>query len=153
MYELILDIVLPAHILNGFRIYCGAKTLESWVATVKTCAEVCEVAKKVQWELCSPRQVSQLHRAPLVERDIPRENIMLFLYSALMLQEFKYAIRWGDVGCMVTVFSHWMVIFWGTGKMPKYVDALFHVIVSLKGMNAIVRWVFHLILLLKCDHT
>ena len=63
---------------------------------------------------------------------------MLFLYSALMLQEFKYAIHRGDVGCMVTVFSHWMVIFQGTGKMPKYADALFHVIVSLKGMNAIV---------------
>ena len=48
MYELILDIVLPAHILNGFHIYCGAEMLESWVATVKTRAEVCEVAKKVQ---------------------------------------------------------------------------------------------------------
>lgn len=138
-YELILNIVLPAHILDGFRIYCGAESLESWVATVQTRAEVHEVAKKIQIELCSPRRVSRLRRAPVAERDVPRENIMLFLYSALILREFKLAIRRGDVGRMITVFAHWMVIFRGTGKMPKYADTPFHIIVSLKKMNPIIR--------------
>jgi hypothetical protein len=106
--------------------------VEEWVSVIKTHEEVQQMAKKIQAELCSPCCVSRMHHSPLPQCDIPSENIMLFLYHELMLCEFGHAIKCGDVGSVVNILAHWMVIFQGTGKMPKYADALFHLLVSLK---------------------
>ena len=126
---------LPAHILDAYRIHGPRNTVEEWVATVKDHKEVHDVAKKIQVELCSPRRVSQMRRSPMLQRDVPLENIMLFLYYALMLREFGHAIKRGDVGSVINILAHRMVMFRGTGKMPKYADALFHLLVSLKRMK------------------
>jgi hypothetical protein len=138
-WELILKMALPAHILDAYRLLCPCSTVEDWVSAIKTREEVQQMAKKIQAELCSPRRVSRMRRSPLPQRDIPLENIMLFLYHALMLREFGHAIKRGDVGSVVNILAHWMVIFRGTGKMPKYADALFHLLVSLKRMKPPMR--------------
>ena len=59
-WELILDLTLPAHILNGFRIYCPFEKLEDWVADVTDRDAITVVAKKVLTELCSARSVAKL---------------------------------------------------------------------------------------------
>jgi hypothetical protein len=130
---------LPAHILDAYRIYCPRDTIENWVATIKDRQEVQQIAKKIHVELCSPRRVSRMRRLPLSKHDVPLENIMLFLYYALLLREFGHAIKRGDVGSVVNILAHWMVIFHGTEKMPKYADALFHLLVSLKRMKPQLR--------------
>jgi hypothetical protein len=130
---------LPAHILDAYRLHCPQDTVENWVASLKDREEVHQAAKKIHVELCSPRRVSRMRRLPLPQRDVPLENIMLFLYYALLLREFGHAIKRGDVGSVVNILAHWMVIFRGTGKMPKYADALFYLLVSLKRMKPQMR--------------
>ncbi|KIM89792.1 hypothetical protein PILCRDRAFT_2083 [Piloderma croceum F 1598] len=130
-WELILKMALPAHIIDAYRLHCLQDTVENWVVGLKDREEVHQAAKKIHVELCSPRCVSRMRRFPLPQWDVPLENIMLFLYYALLLRKFGHAIKHGDVGSVVNILAHWMVIFCGTGKMPKYADALFYLLVSL----------------------
>jgi hypothetical protein len=142
-YELILKMALPAHILDVFRIYCLHDSLMTWISGVKTRNEICTVVKKIQTELCSARRVSCLRRKSLIQRDVPLENIILFNHASIFLHEFGHAIEHGDVGRVINILVHWMVMFRGTGKMPKYADALFHLLVSLKRMTPCVRYVIN----------
>ena len=138
-YELILHLTLPANILDGFRIYCPAATLEKWVCDVQDYEDISCIAKKVHSELCSVRRISDLRRLPDGKRDIPFENIQLFNRDSLILRALKYSIKWGDVGSIINILSHWMVMFRGTEKMPKYADALFHLLAYLKRMDPRLR--------------
>jgi len=139
-YELILQLTLPANILDGFRIFCPKATLEEWVRDVQDYEDVSRIAKKVHLELCSARRVSDLRRLPGDKRDIPFENIQLFNRDSLILRALKYSIKRGDVGSVINILSHWMVMFRGTGKMPKYADALFHLLAYLKRMDPRLRY-------------
>ena len=134
-YELILQLALPANILDGFRIFCPVATLEEWVLNVQDYEDISRVAQKVHSELCSARHISTLRCLPDEKRDIPFENIQLFNHDSLILRALKYSIKRGDVGSVINILSHWMVMFRGTGKMPKYMDALFHLLVYLKRMD------------------
>ncbi|KAG6834995.1 hypothetical protein H0H93_005717 [Arthromyces matolae] len=138
-WELILTMTLPVHILDGFRIYCPSSTLEEWVSQLKSFSEIHDVARKVMKELCSARRVASLRRQPVEQRDIILENIILFNRDALYLRQFKYAIKRGDVGEVLHIATHWMVMFRGTGRMPKYADALFHFLTDLKSMEPQLR--------------
>ncbi|GBE83149.1 hypothetical protein SCP_0501960 [Sparassis crispa] len=140
--ELILRLALPANILDGFRLYCGERSLATWVQNVSNIASVTKVAEKIRNELCSSRRVSQLRAMVPSARDVPLENIILFNRDALMLREFSSAIKHGDVGSVVNVLSYWMLEFHGSGSMPKYADALFHVLLSLKKMDPKLRRAF-----------
>ena len=51
-YELILNLTLPANILDGFRIYSPKEKLEDWVDGIQTLEEIQQVAKKVLNQLC-----------------------------------------------------------------------------------------------------
>lgn len=77
VYELMLNLTLPANILDGFRIYCGKDTLDSWVSNIKSVHEVRLVAKQVLDELCSGRRVARLRRLKPAKRDVTLENICL----------------------------------------------------------------------------
>ena len=139
-WELILTMALPANILDGFRIYCGHATLEEWVSKVRSTGEVRDIARKVLVELCSARRIQRLRRLPPKKHDVPLENIYLLNRDALLLQQLKYAIKRGDVGAILDICTHWMVMFRGTGRMPKYADALFHLLVDLKTMHPKLRY-------------
>ena len=93
------------------------------------------VTQTVHSELCSARHVSTLRCLPDEKWDIPFENIQLFNRDSLILQALKYSIKQGDIGSVINILSHWMVMFHSTGKMPKYADALFHLLVYLKRMD------------------
>ena len=67
-------------------------------------------------------------------------HIQLFNHDALYLCMLKFAIKNGDVGGVLNILMHWMIMFRGTGKMPKYADALFHVLINLKRMNPKLQW-------------
>jgi len=132
--ELVLKITLPAHILDGYRMYCPMDDLATWVSKIENLSEVKRVARKIFDELCSSRRVYNLRRRP--QRDIPLENIILFLRDALILGCLNAAIKRGDIGTVLNVMAHWMVMFRGTGKMPKYADAFFNTIMELKKMKS-----------------
>ncbi|KAJ7864341.1 hypothetical protein B0H13DRAFT_2353767 [Mycena leptocephala] len=68
------------------------------------------------------------------KRDPIYENISLFNCDALTLLALRAAVKRGDVGRVLCVSVHWMVMFRGTGRMPKYADAIFRVLTELKSM-------------------
>ncbi|KAJ7064171.1 hypothetical protein C8F01DRAFT_984216 [Mycena amicta] len=140
--ELVLDISLPANILNAFRIHCGRHDLEDWVSGIKSYSEVNTVAYEVYRKLCSAREVARLRSLPDSERDVPLENIMLFNRDALTMRVLRTAVKSGHVGTVVTVLRHWMVMFRGSGRMPKYATALFHVLIDLQTMHPTLRNTF-----------
>jgi hypothetical protein len=65
----------------------------------------------------------------------------LFNRDALTILVLRAAIKRGDIGAVLCVISHWMVMFRGTGRMPKYADAVFRVITELKSMHPKLRCV------------
>ena len=76
---------------------------------------------------------------------MPLENICLFNRDALLLWQLKYAIKHGDVGAILDICTHLMVMFQGTGQMPKYVDALFHYILTIvHGEAWLMNWLANL---------
>lgn len=140
IYKLMLDLSLPANILNAFHIHCGAESLNNWVNQITTIADICAVSQLVLDEHCSGRHVEVLHRVPSHKRDVPLENIILFNQDALYLQQLKYAVKKGDVGVVLDLCTHLMLAFRGTGKTPKYADALFGIVMKLKSMEPQLRW-------------
>ncbi|KAJ7875341.1 hypothetical protein B0H14DRAFT_3548964, partial [Mycena olivaceomarginata] len=131
-HELMLTLSLPAHILDGFRIYCGAESLDSWVKSDLSWHDIESVSEVVVQKLCSSSTVEELRQLPEAERDPQLENTILCNHDMLLLLIFTASIKSGDVGMVVNILAHWMVMFRGTGSMPKYADALFELIVNLK---------------------
>ncbi|KAJ6530447.1 hypothetical protein B0H10DRAFT_1861914 [Mycena sp. CBHHK59/15] len=138
-YELMIDLVLPASILDGFRLFCPCDTLEDWVDSLLDWQSVRDVAAKVHQQLCSARRVSKLRRQPATKRDPILENISLFNRDALTLLALRAAVKRGDVGGVLCISAHWMVMFRGTGHMPKYADAVFRILTELKSMHPKLR--------------
>jgi len=95
--------------------------------------------KKIQTNLCSARCVAELHQLPESRWDILHENNIFFNRDSLILHALKYAIKHGDVGTVINILAHWMLMFHGTGKIPKYADALFHVLTRLKQIDSRLR--------------
>ncbi|KAJ7909892.1 hypothetical protein B0H13DRAFT_2233006 [Mycena leptocephala] len=145
-YELMIDLALPANILDGFRLFCPAETVDKWVDSVKDWDSVRAVAAKVHRELCSAHDIPKLRRQPAAKRDPIYENIKLFSRDALTLLVLRAAVKRGDIGAVLCVSAHWMVMFHGTGRMPKYADAVFRVITELKSMHPKLRCELNLFL-------
>ncbi|KAJ7798351.1 hypothetical protein B0H14DRAFT_2184566, partial [Mycena olivaceomarginata] len=65
-------------------------------------------------------------------RDPQLENTILCNHDMLLLLLFTTSIKGGDRRYCLNILAHWMVMFRGTGSMPKYADALFELINNLK---------------------
>ncbi|KAJ7466342.1 hypothetical protein FB451DRAFT_1040886 [Mycena latifolia] len=131
-YELMLTLSLPAHILDGFRIYCGADSLESWADSDLSWTDIEAVSEVIVEKLCSASTVEELRLLPEAQRDPQLENTILCNHDMLLLLLFSTSIKSGDVGMVVNILAHWIIMFRGTGSMPKYADALFELINNLK---------------------
>jgi hypothetical protein len=128
-HELI-HVSLPAHIVDGFRIYCGHDKLEEWAEAVTT-EEFNRVAKIVFDKLFSTRVVDELRTRE--ERDVTLENTILYNRDALFYIEFIQAIKKGDIGRVLNVLSIWMVMMRTPKTMPRYADAMFETLVPLRN--------------------
>ncbi|KAJ7075015.1 hypothetical protein B0H15DRAFT_792379 [Mycena belliarum] len=131
-HELMLTLSLPAHILDGFRIYSGAESLDVWAESDPAWESVVSISETVVEKLCSASTVEELRLLPEADRDPQLENTILCNHDMLLLLLFTTSIKSGDVGTVLNVLAHWMVMFRGTGSMPKYADALFELINNLK---------------------
>ncbi|KAJ7815904.1 hypothetical protein B0H14DRAFT_3111784 [Mycena olivaceomarginata] len=131
-HELMLNLSLPAHILDGFRIYCGADSLDAWVKSNPSWASIVTVSEVVVEKLCSASTVEELRMLPEADRDPQLENTILCNHDMLLLLLFTTSIKVGDVGTVLNILAHWMGMFRGTGSMPKYANALFELINNLK---------------------
>ncbi|KAJ7854006.1 hypothetical protein B0H13DRAFT_1903819 [Mycena leptocephala] len=110
-HELI-NISLPTHIIDGFRIYCGNDDLTEWAKSA-TPVEFETVAKMVFEKLFSTAAVDQLRSRE--GRDLTLENAILYNRDALFYIEFTRAIKKVDIGCILNVLSIWMVMM----RSPK----------------------------------
>lgn len=142
--ELVSKLVLPANILDAFRLESRSPlttnhSLDAWVENVNEYAAIQAVATKVRDRLCSSKRIQTLCRLPEHLRDHTLENIILFNRDTLILREFFHAIKRGDIGSVINVLWFWLHQFRGTGMMPKYSDALFEVLMTLKSMEPRLR--------------
>ncbi|KAJ7800419.1 hypothetical protein B0H14DRAFT_3785655 [Mycena olivaceomarginata] len=95
-------------------------------------ASIVTVSEVVVEKLCSASTVEELRMLPEADRDPQLENTILCNHDMLLLLLFTTSIKGGDVGTVLNILAHWMVMFRGTGSMPKYADALFELINNLK---------------------
>lgn len=137
--ELILTFALPANVLDGWRLECGKDSLSEWAESVSDMQDIADTAKRVYTRITSRRRVLEMRRQPEEDHDKVFENITLFNFDALVLLEFKAAIREGDIGRVLNMLACWVVEFRGTGSMPKYADALFETLLTLKQMDPVRR--------------
>ncbi|KAJ6607231.1 hypothetical protein B0H10DRAFT_1818766 [Mycena sp. CBHHK59/15] len=119
----LIHISLPAHIVDGFRIYCGQDNFGEWVKTA-TMEEFNRVAKIVFEELFSTAAVDKLRARHECDRDITLENAILYNRDALFYVEFVQAIKKGDIGRVLNVLNIWMVMMRTPKTMPRYADAI-----------------------------
>lgn len=126
----LLQISLAAHIVDGFRIYCGRADLTEWVKAA-TFTEFEAVAKTVFDNLFSTAAISKLRARGI--HDITLENAILYNRDALFYIEFVRAIKKGDIGRVLNVLSIWMVMMRSPKTMPRYADAMFETLVRIKS--------------------
>ncbi|KAJ7829326.1 hypothetical protein B0H13DRAFT_2372690 [Mycena leptocephala] len=127
-HELI-QISLAAHIVDGFRIYCGNESLSEWAKSA-TVTEFDAVAKTVFDKLFSTAAVNELCARSVP--DITLENAILYNRDALFYIEFTRAIKQGDIGRVLNVLAIWMVMMRTPKTMPRYADAIFETLVRIK---------------------
>ncbi|KAJ7869595.1 hypothetical protein B0H14DRAFT_3579250 [Mycena olivaceomarginata] len=155
-YELMIDLILPANILDGFRIFCPCDTVEEWVESVPDWQSIRDLAVKVHQQLCSAHQVSKLRRQPATKRDPIYENINLFNRDALTLLALRSAIKRGDIGGVLcsmhpklrhAYLMNWLANLSGTLLGFKEMDLLqehqnfwLKVIYNAKGSNRSWQW-------------
>ncbi|KIO18611.1 hypothetical protein M407DRAFT_40834, partial [Tulasnella calospora MUT 4182] len=116
-----------ARILDGVRVLSGSDSLENWIESKPMWRAIEEVTERVLDELCSGLPVEKMRRKNMKERDITFENVILANRDMLLYAELVAAVKAGDIGRVLNVLSHWMVMMRGTGSMPKYADALLQV--------------------------
>lgn len=136
-HELI-NISLPAHIVDGFSIHCGSENLTEWIQTV-TPEEFDAVARNVFDKLFSTTAVNELRGREA--RDITLENAILYNRDALFYIEFTRAIKKGDIGRVLNVLSIWMVMMRSPKTMPRYADAMFETLVRIRSFPPKLRYV------------
>ncbi|KAJ7881269.1 hypothetical protein B0H14DRAFT_2565850 [Mycena olivaceomarginata] len=76
-YELMLTLSLPAHVLNRYRLHCGAESLDVWVESDLSWADIECVSEVIVEKLGSASTVEELRLLPEPERDPQLENTIL----------------------------------------------------------------------------
>ena len=120
----LLQLSLPAHVIDAFRIHCGSLDLKKW-AEKATVTDLCAVAEKVVENLFSTHVVDALRKLPEEERDLTFENNVLYNRDVILYYTFVDAVKRGDIGCVVNVLEIWALEFRGTSSMPSYADIVF----------------------------
>ncbi|KAE9393457.1 hypothetical protein BT96DRAFT_959055 [Gymnopus androsaceus JB14] len=118
----LLQISLAAHVVDGFRLFCGQDDLDQW-AQRATKEDFNRVTEEVYNNLFSTHAYHKLRKRP--HRDTTFENAILYNRDALIYIEIVHAIKAGDIGRVVNVFKVWMVMMRSKKTMPKYADAIF----------------------------
>ncbi|KAJ6577766.1 hypothetical protein B0H19DRAFT_1337487 [Mycena capillaripes] len=126
-HELI-HISLPAHIVDGFRIYCGRESLSEWAKSA-TVTEFDAVTKTVFDKLFLTAAVNDIRARK--KHDITLENAILYNRDALFYIELTRAIKMGDIGRVLNILAIWMVMMRSPKTMPRYADAIFETLVRI----------------------
>ncbi|THU94537.1 hypothetical protein K435DRAFT_668218, partial [Dendrothele bispora CBS 962.96] len=122
-FHKLISISLPAHILDGFRIFCGHDNFQEW-AKQATIEEFNVVAQLVFENLFT----SAAYEEQLDSFDSPDTvllNSILYNRDSLLYWLFATSIKAGDIGRVVLVLRIWMVMMRTSKTMPRYADAIF----------------------------
>ncbi|KAK7050002.1 hypothetical protein VNI00_005433 [Paramarasmius palmivorus] len=120
-HELI-QISLAGHILDGFRIHCGANDFDSWAKTA-TMEQFDAVADAVYSNLFTSQAYATQHARP--DHDTVFTNNILYNRDALFYWLFVTSIKAGNIGRVILVLRVWMVMMRTPKTMPRYADAIF----------------------------
>lgn len=118
----LLQISLAAHVVDGFRIFCGQSNLDQW-ARRATKEDFDQTTEQVYNNLFTTHPYHILKKKPY--RDTTFENVILYNRDALIYIEIVHAVKAGDIGRVINVFKVWMVMMRSKKTMPKYANAIF----------------------------
>ncbi|KAL0058483.1 hypothetical protein AAF712_014833 [Marasmius tenuissimus] len=121
-HELI-QISLAAHVLDGFRIYCGHEDFKRW-ATKASMDDFHAVAKKVHDSLFTSAAHYSQSSSPTGQDTVLMNNI-LYNRDAIMYWLLVTSIKAGNIGRIVLVLRIWMVMMRTPKTMPRYANAIF----------------------------
>lgn len=123
----LLHLSLQAHILDGFRVAAKSPSLDTWLATKPSWADIETHSTEILDTLFNAQVVEKMRRKTLAERDVIFENTILLNRDIIIYVEMVAAVKRGDIGTVMNIMWHWAVMMRGTGAMPKYADALLKV--------------------------
>ncbi|THU99993.1 hypothetical protein K435DRAFT_818414 [Dendrothele bispora CBS 962.96] len=107
---------LAAHILDGFRIYCGQNDFNAW-AKVSTAEEFDTVAQDVYNNLFTTTAYNK--QCDTLKPDTVLKNNILYNRDALLYWLLVTSIKAGDIGRVVLVLRIWMVMMRTPKTMPR----------------------------------
>ncbi|THV04221.1 hypothetical protein K435DRAFT_649528, partial [Dendrothele bispora CBS 962.96] len=140
-HELI-QISLAAHVLDGFRLFCGHDDLHTW-ASHSTMHDFDLVAQKVYENLFTSSAYEKiLGWVPDRPQDKVFFNSILYNRDALLYWLFVTSIKAGDIGRVLLVLRIWMVMMRTPKTMPKYADAIFETLGRLQSFNPVLQKFF-----------
>ncbi|KAK7016411.1 hypothetical protein VNI00_018893 [Paramarasmius palmivorus] len=135
----LISILLPAHILDGFRIYCEADDFSKWAKSA-TIEQFDAVALRVFNNLFTSAAYHQVRKK--VDVDTILYNSILYNRDTLLYWLLVKSIKAGNIGCVVLVLRVWMVMMHTPKTMPCYADAIFKTLEHLEQYPETVRKFF-----------
>ncbi|KAK7027518.1 hypothetical protein VNI00_015151 [Paramarasmius palmivorus] len=135
----LISISLPAHILDGFRIYCEADDFSKWAKSA-TMEQFDAVALRVFNNLFTSAAYHQVRKK--VDVDTVLCNNILYNQDALLYWLLVKSIKAGNISCVVLVLRVWMVMMRTPKTMPCYADAIFETLEHLEQYPETVRKFF-----------
>ncbi|KAJ3576948.1 hypothetical protein NP233_g92 [Leucocoprinus birnbaumii] len=109
--------------LDLWKVVIEQKTLEDWAAQKPTWEDISSLAETIVKEHVAPADIDAVRNQEEDERDLVKENMMLFHRQALLYEETSYAMNHGDIGRLEKNFLPWINTFAGCGK-HKYAAEL-----------------------------
>jgi hypothetical protein len=134
----LLTMSCAAHVIDGFRIYCGDRDFETWTKTC-TFSEFEAVADRVYEKLFTTLSYDEAKDND--DRDTTLENTILYNRDCLLYLLFSSAIKRGDIGLIVHILRVWMVMMRTPKTMPKYADAIFETLGRLETYDPSLKYV------------
>ncbi|KAE9390679.1 hypothetical protein BT96DRAFT_1063542 [Gymnopus androsaceus JB14] len=136
----LLQISVAAHVVDGFRLFCGQDGLDQW-AKRATKEDFDRVLEEVYRNLFTSRAYHELTKRPY--RDTTFENAILYNRDALIYLKIVHAIKAGDIGHVINVFKVWMVMMRSKKTKPKYADAIFETLGRLATYPELRKFFLH----------
>jgi hypothetical protein len=126
------ELVLDSYILAAFTQACEfADTNDFLVNLNKIPTKLSDAISKLAEHLAKFQLISQMQKVPLADRDLPLENMTLFMQHGLAMRNFKRAMREGDSGRCLASLSYFTVWFQAS-KQYQYAAETMHLTVCLK---------------------
>jgi len=127
-YELF-DQIADGYILGMLAQMCGWTNGKALAETFGETDDITDKIKELARKLVDVKQVHTLRQSP--RRDRLHENLILLLQHALIMRNFRHAMKHGDIGRLLISFRY-TTLFFQASNQHKYAHETIHLTACLK---------------------